>query len=109
MGVQASVSPPGASTTGGIYALASSGVLILMRAAGRTIDKSVNLQVSRGGPWGKESQRRGGLPEGGMEPTIGGTAPATNPQTYGYVRIGTWEAPSHAIHGRGLRCLSQSK
>ena len=52
MGVQASVSPPGASTTGGIYALTSSGVLILMRAAGRTIDKSVNLQVNRGGGWG---------------------------------------------------------
>ena len=44
--VKASASAPGAPATGGIYALTSSGVLVLMRAAGRTIDKSVNLQVS---------------------------------------------------------------
>ncbi|KAG1663327.1 hypothetical protein FOA52_006286 [Chlamydomonas sp. UWO 241] len=31
--------------SGGVYTLTSSGVLLLMRAAGRSIDKSVNLQV----------------------------------------------------------------
>ena len=49
MDVKASASAPGAAANGGVYALTSTGVLILMRAAGRTIDKSVNLQVGRGG------------------------------------------------------------
>ena len=43
--VKAAVAPPGGAANGGVYALTSSGSLILMRAAGRTIDKSVNLQA----------------------------------------------------------------
>ncbi len=34
-----------AASAAGVYALTSSGVLVLMRPAGKTIDKSVNLQV----------------------------------------------------------------
>ena len=55
----------GGAATGGLYALTSSGVLVLMRAAGRSVDKSVNLHVRAMNKalrteWIKERQRKTG-------------------------------------------------